>query len=53
MTVFDAGARPMASVFQAKPDMERYMHVQPQVPLNEKNPPKAADAAPSTPIRGQ
>lgn len=53
MTVFDAGARPMASVFQAKPDMERYMHVQPLVPLNEKNPPQAAGAAPSTPIRGQ
>jgi len=43
MTVYDAAARPMASVFQATPDLTHYVHVPPRVPLNEKNPPAPSE----------
>ena len=38
MTVFDAGSKPMASVFQNKPDLRSYTNERARVPLNEKNP---------------
>jgi DNA-binding beta-propeller fold protein YncE len=44
MTVFDAGATPMASVFQSKPDLQPYTNEPPRVPLNDKNPAKSATA---------
>lgn len=37
MTHFDAGARPMASVFAAKPDMTPYQLAKPRVSLEERN----------------
>jgi DNA-binding beta-propeller fold protein YncE len=38
MTVFDAGARPMANCFQPKPDMTPYESEKPRVSLTDKNP---------------
>jgi DNA-binding beta-propeller fold protein YncE len=45
MTHFDAGARPMGSVFQAKPDLTPYTAEKARIPLDEKNPPNAPAAA--------
>lgn len=45
MTHFDAGARPMASVFQSKPDTRTYTVVPPQFSLEERNPPANPTAA--------
>jgi DNA-binding beta-propeller fold protein YncE len=48
MTHFDAGARPMTAVFQAKADPAPYVAEKPRVPLDRKNPaavPAAAAAA--------
>jgi phospholipase C len=41
MTMFDAAARPMASVFQGQRNPQPYIHERPRVPLNDKNPPKS------------
>jgi hypothetical protein len=38
MTVFDAAARPMSSVFQHRPDLQPYTHEPPRVPLDDRNP---------------
>lgn len=38
MTIFDAAARPMATVFQPRPNVQPYTHEPPRVPLDEKNP---------------
>jgi DNA-binding beta-propeller fold protein YncE len=48
MTHFDAGARPMTSAFQNRPDPARYTAEKPRISLEEKNPaatPAAARAA--------
>jgi DNA-binding beta-propeller fold protein YncE/phospholipase C len=44
MTVFDAAARPMANVFQNRPNLTAYKNEPPRVPLNEKNPQHSATA---------
>lgn len=44
MTTFDAGARPMASVFQTTPNLAPYRNDPPRVPLDEKNPEHSATA---------
>jgi hypothetical protein len=41
MTHFDAGARPMTSVFQAAPDASPYTAEKPRIPLDTRN---SADA---------
>ncbi len=45
MTVFDAGARPMAAAFAHKPDLTPYAAVTPQVRLDERNPANSPTAA--------
>jgi YVTN family beta-propeller protein len=45
MTHFDAGARPMASVFQNTPDPAPYTTEKPRISLEERNPPRTATAA--------
>ncbi len=45
MTAFDAGARPMSSVFQAKADTRPYQAVKPTYPLDERNPAASPTAA--------
>src|SRR5689334_5186730 len=45
MTHFDAGARPMASVFQPKADTTAYTAEKPHIALDEKNPATAAAVA--------
>ncbi len=45
MTHFDAGARPMAGLFQAKPDTSPYVAEKPRMPLDERNPPGAPTQA--------
>ena len=45
MTHFDAGARPMTSVFSATPSQAPYDAVKPQIPLDDKNPGTSATAA--------
>ena len=45
MTVYDAGARPMFSVFDTKPSIGKYSLEAPQTPLGEKNPARSATAA--------
>jgi hypothetical protein len=45
MTHFDAGARPMSTVFQAKPDLRPYTAAAPRHPLDERNPPASPTAA--------
>ncbi len=37
MTHFDAGARPMASVFQTTPDAAPFVAEKPRVPLDQRN----------------
>ena len=44
MTVFDAGARPMANAFQKTPNLAPYHNEPPRVPLDEKNPAQSATA---------
>ena len=44
MTTFDAGARPMANVFQNAPNLAPYRNDPPRVPLDEKNPEHSATA---------
>ena len=44
MTTFDAGARPMANVFQETPNLAPYRNDPPRVPLDEKNPEHSATA---------
>jgi DNA-binding beta-propeller fold protein YncE len=44
MTMFDAAARPMASVFQSRPNLAPYHNEAPRVPLDEKNPQQSATA---------
>jgi DNA-binding beta-propeller fold protein YncE len=50
MTVFDAAARPMASLFQAKPDLRPYTSEKPRVSTTELNPPYSPTAARSRQI---
>jgi DNA-binding beta-propeller fold protein YncE len=45
MTHFDAGARPMSSVFQAKADTRPYAAVEPKHPRDERNPAASPTAA--------
>ncbi len=45
MTVFDAGARPMANAFQDTPNLSPYQNEPPRVPLDERNPEHSATAA--------
>lgn len=45
MTHFDAGARPMAGVFQPAPDLKGYTAEKPRIPLGERNPQASATAA--------
>jgi YVTN family beta-propeller protein len=45
MTAFDAGARPMSSVFQSKADLRPYEAVKPKYPLDERNPAASPTAA--------
>jgi DNA-binding beta-propeller fold protein YncE len=45
MTVFDAGARPMANAFGTTPNLAVYHNEPPRVPLDEKNPEHSATAA--------
>jgi YVTN family beta-propeller protein len=45
MTVFDAGARPMSSVFQSKADLRPFEAVKPKYPLDERNPAASPTAA--------
>ncbi len=45
MTHFDAGARPMTTLFQSKPDLKPYTAEAPRMELNERNPPNAPAAA--------
>jgi DNA-binding beta-propeller fold protein YncE len=44
MTVFDAGATPMANAFQNAPNLAVYHNEPPRVPLDEKNPERSATA---------
>jgi DNA-binding beta-propeller fold protein YncE len=48
MTVFDAGARPMAAVFQSKPDGRPYAADKPRIPLTDRNPAQSATSARSS-----
>jgi hypothetical protein len=45
MTVFDAGARPMANAFQAKADLRPYAAEKPRVSLTDRNPAASPTAA--------
>jgi len=45
MTVFDAGARPMANAFQSTPNLAPYRNEPPRVPLEDKNPERSATAS--------
>lgn len=45
MTHYDAGARPMSTVFQSKPELRPYTAAPPQHPLDERNPPASPTAA--------
>lgn len=45
MTAFDAGARPMASAFAAKPDLRPYEAEKPRIPLDTRNAAANATAA--------
>ena len=45
MTVFDAGARPMAPAFQPAPDMRPYTAEAPRIPLDRRNPAAAPASA--------
>ena len=47
MTHFDAGARPMTSVFQQTPDPTPYAAEKPRISLTDRNPPNAPGAAES------
>jgi hypothetical protein len=47
MTHFDAGARPMTSVFQPAPDPSPYEAAKPRIGLTDRNPPNAPGAAES------
>jgi YVTN family beta-propeller protein len=47
LTHFDAGARPMASVFQNTPDLTPYVAEPPRVSLTDRNPGGTANAAAS------
>jgi hypothetical protein len=47
MTHFDAGARPLTTVFQKTPEPAGYTALKPLVPLDEKNPPVSPTAAAS------
>jgi YVTN family beta-propeller protein len=44
MTHFDAGAKPMTSVFQATPNLAAYTAAPAQIPLDTKNPQESATA---------
>lgn len=44
MTHFDAGARPMTSVFQSTPDTSTYTAEKPRIPLDARNPANAPGA---------
>lgn len=44
MTHFDAGARPMTSVFQSTPDLTPYTAEKPRIPLDQRNPGNAPGA---------
>jgi YVTN family beta-propeller protein len=44
MTHFDAGAKPMTSVFQATPNLAGYSAAPPEIPLDTKNPRESATA---------
>jgi hypothetical protein len=44
MTVFDAGARPMANAFRNTPNLAPYRNEPPRVPLDDKNPEHSATA---------
>jgi hypothetical protein len=45
MTVFDAGARPMAPAFQATQDLRPYNAEPPRIPLDQRNPAASPTAA--------
>jgi YVTN family beta-propeller protein len=45
MTVFDAGARPMAPAFQSAPDARPYAAEPPRIPLDRRNPAAGATTA--------
>jgi phosphoesterase family protein len=45
MTHFDAGARPMAAMFQTTPDLKPYAAAPPKIALNERNPAASPTAA--------
>ena len=45
MTMFDAGARPMANAFQRTANLAPYRNEPPRVPLDDKNPQRSATAA--------
>jgi len=47
MTHFDAGARPMTSLFQKTADPTPYIAEKPRISLTDRNPPRAAAAAPA------
>ena len=51
MTHFDAGARPMTSVFQPMPDPAPYTAEQPRIPLDRRNPANGAGAEASARMR--
>jgi hypothetical protein len=51
MTHFDAGARPMTSVFLQKPDPVPYIAEKPRIPLDQKNPANSPTAAASERMR--
>lgn len=44
---YDAGARPMYSLFRGRPNLSPYVHVPPQVSTDEMNPSKSSGAAAS------
>lgn len=44
MTHFDAGARPMTSVFESTPDLASYLVEKPRIPLDTRNPAGAPGA---------
>jgi YVTN family beta-propeller protein len=44
MTHFDAGARPMAAAFEAKPDTTPYTAEKPRIPIDARNPAQSATA---------
>ena len=45
MTTYDAGARPMFSVFNNAPSPGAYALEKPQIPLDDRNPAKSPTAA--------